>query len=252
MTRGNVSVTPFREGRFSGVCLDVPPSFILEQTARFDAGEIRLCKQGSKLTAALTGSCFVKNYFYANFLSRFRHIFRRSRAESCFHCALAVREAGVGTPAPLGYFRERRGLFPVRDVLFTAALPPETLFMPELFRDDPERGVRLTAAAAAKLHARGIEHGDLSLRNIYLDPENETGVIDLDSCRLHEAPLRRKPRLREMARLISSASKIRPDMGTAKFRKLFLDAYRAECGFDLDCPALDARIDTLLSHRRRP
>ena len=133
-----------------------------------------------------------------------------------------------------------------------AALPPETLFMPEFFQYAAEQGVPLTAAAAAKLHARGIEHGDLSLRNIYLDPENETGVIDLDSCRLREAPLRRKPRLREMARLISSAAKIRPDVGTAKFRKLFLDAYRAGSGFDLDCPALDARIDTLLSHRRRP
>jgi hypothetical protein len=55
-----------------------------------------------------------------------------------------------------------------------------------------------------------------------------------------------------MARLISSAAKIRPDMGAPKFRKLFLDAYSAGCGFDLDCPALDARIDTLLSHRRRP
>ena len=252
MTRGNVSVTPFREGRFSGVCLDVPPSFILEQTALFDAGKVRLCKRGSKLTAALTEDCFVKNYFYAGFLSRFRHIFRRSRAESCFDSALAVLAAGVGTPAPLGYFREWRGLFPVRDVLFTAALPEGTCFMPEFFQDDPERGVRLTAAAAATLHAQGIEHGDLSLRNIYLDPENDAGVIDLDSCRLHAGPLRRKPRIRELARLISSAAKIRPDMGTAKFRGLFLDAYRAECGFAPDCPALDARIDALLSHRRRP
>ena len=252
MTRGNVSVTPFREGRFSGVCLGVPPSFILEQTALFDAGAFRLCKQGSKLTAALTEGCFIKNYFYANFFSRVRHIFRGSRAESCFNSALAVRDAGVGTPAPLGYFRECRALLPVRDVLFTEILPEGTLFMPELFRDDPERGVRLTAAAAAKLHARGIEHGDLSLRNIYLDPENGAGVIDLDSCRIHGGPLPPKPRIRELARLISSAAKIRADIGTAKFRKLFLDAYRAECGFDPDCPALDARIDALLSHRRRP
>ena len=252
MTRGNVSVTPFREGRFSGACLGVPPSFIFEQTACFDAGKIRLCKQGSKLTAALTESCFVKNYFYATFLSRFRHLFRRSRAKECFHSALEVLQTGVGTPAPLGYFRECRNLLPVRDVLFTAALPEGTRFMPEFFLHDAGQGVRLTAAAVAKLHAHGIEHGDLSLRNIYLDPEDAPGVIDLDGCRLHGAPLRRKARLREMARLISSASKIRADMGTAEFRKLFLDAYCAECGFDLDCPALDARIDTLLSHRRRP
>lgn len=252
MTRGNVSVTPFREGRFSGACLGVPPSFILEQTACFDAGKVRLCKQGSKLTAALTESCFVKNYFYATFRSRLRHLFRRSRAEECFNSALELLQTGVGTPEPLGYFRESRALLPVRDVLFTAALPEGTRFMPEFFQDAPERGVDLTAAAVAELHARGIEHGDLSLRNIYLDPGNAPGVIDLDGCRLHGAPLCRKARLREMARLISSASKIRPDMGTAKFRKLFLDAYRAECGLDLDCPALDARIDTLLSHRRRP
>ena len=252
MTRGNVSVTPFREGRFSGVCLGVPPSFILEQTARFDAGDVRLCKQGSKLTAALTDACFVKNYFYAGFLSRFRHLFRRSRAKSCFYTALAVRCAGIETPMPLGYFRESRGLLPVRDVLLTELLPEGTRFMTELFLNDAGRGVRLTAAAAAKLHACGIEHGDLSLRNIYLDPEDRTGVIDMDSCHRCRPPLGRKARLRELARLISSAAKIRPDMGTAKFRKLFLDAYRAECGLDLDRPALDARIDTLLSHRRRP
>ena len=252
MTRGNVSVTPFRKGGFSGVCIGVPPSFIFEQTALFDAGKVRLCKQGAKLTAALTEACFIKNYFYACFLSRFRHLFRRSRAESCLCSALAVLQAGVETPAPLGCFRERRVLLPVRDVLLTAALPEKTRFMPELFRDDPERGVRLAAAAAAKLHARGIEHGDLSLRNIYLDLEGKAGVIDLDGCRLHGAPLRRDLRIREMARLISSASQIRSDTGTAKFRELFLDAYRAESGFDLDCPALDARIGTLLNHRRRP
>ena len=252
MTRGNVSVTPFREGRFSGACLGVPPSFILEQTARFDAGEVRLCKEGSKLTAALTESCFVKNYFYASLLSRFRHLFRLSRAELCFRCALEILRTGVRTPAPLGYFRECRNLLPVRDVLFTAALPEGTRFMSEFFQYAAERGVSLTAAAAAKLHAQGIEHGDLSLRNIYLDPEDNAGVIDLDSCRICRAPLGRKARLREMARLISSAARIRPDMGTAKFRKLFLDAYRAECGFGLDCPALDARVDSLLSHRRRP
>jgi len=252
MTRGNVSVTPFRKGGFSGVCIGVPPSFIFEQTALFDAGKVRLCKQGAKLTAALTEGCFIKNYFFPCFLSRFRHLFRKSRAESCLYGALAVLRAGVETPGPLGCFRERRGLLPVRDVLLTAALPEETRFMPELFRNDAKGGVRLAAAAAAKLHAQGIEHGDLSLRNIYLDPEDRAGVIDLDGCRLHGAPLRRAPRLREMARLISSASKIRPDIGTAKFRQLFLDAYRAECGFELDCPALDARIDTLLNHRRRP
>ena len=252
MTRGNVSITPFREGRFSGACFGVPPSFILEEAARFDAGDVRLCKEGSKLTAALTDACFVKNYFYATFLSRFRHLFRRSRAKSCFYTALAVRCAGVETPMPLGYFRESRSLLPMRDVLFTELLPEGTRFMTEIFREDAGRGVRLTAAAAAKLHACGIEHGDLSLRNIYLDSEDRTGVIDLDSCRRHGPPLGRKGRLREMARLISSAAKIRPDMGTAKFRKLFLDAYRAESGLDLDCSALDARIDTLLSHRRRP
>ena len=95
MTRGNVSVTPFREGSFSGVCLGVPPSFIMEQTALFDAGKTRLCKQGSKLTAALSKECFIKNYFYSGFLSRVRHLFRRSRAESCFYSALAVRRAKV-------------------------------------------------------------------------------------------------------------------------------------------------------------
>ena len=252
MTRGNVSVTPFREGRFSGACLGVPPSFILEQTARFDAGEVRLCKQGSKLTAALTESCFIKNYFYSSLLSRFRHLFRLSRAELCFQCALELLRTGVKTPAPLGYFRECRYLFPVRDVLFTAALPEGTRFMSEFFQHAAERGVLLTAAAAAKLHAQGIEHGDLSLRNIYLDSEDKVGVIDLDSCRIYRGPLGRKARLREMARLISSAAKIRPDIGTPTFRKLFLDAYCAECGFDLGCTALDTRIDTLLSHRRRP
>ena len=251
MEPGNISAEAFRKGDLSGVCRGVAPEMLLEEAASFDRGAVRICKQGSKLTAALSERCFIKCYFYAGFPSRFRHLFRLSRVKVCYAAAAAVAGAGVSTPEVFGYLRERRGGLPVRDILFTARLPESTVFMPELLRVAPEQTVRRTVLSVAALHERGIEHGDLSLRNIYVDPAERAGVIDLDSCRLRRAPLSRALRIREMARLISSAAALTADLSPGEFRELFLDCYREACGADLNSRELDARIAALRNHRQR-
>lgn len=250
MKYGEVKFEYCRKGDLFGYCRIDSPVSLFEPTAIFDADKAVICKVGSKITSAVAGEVFVKCYFYRGSFSRFRHIFRTSRAESCVACALAVQQAGIETPAPWGWLRESSLFFPRRDLLFTEALPPETVYMPAFLQNSPEEAVKKITDCVVKLHQAGIQHGDLSLRNLYLTSRGEAGLIDLDGCKLHSAPLSVKKRTREMARVISSAAKITTLFSLSSFRELFLTEYKARCGIDLASPALDAQAEYLCNRRR--
>ena len=250
MDTGAVKVKSCRKGNFSGSFRGDAPADLFEPVALFDAGLAKILKTGSKITSAAAGDLFIKCYFYNNLFSRLRHLFRLSRAESSFYSALAILKTGVPTPEPLGYLREKSFIFPCRDFLFTRALPAETVFMHTLVRQSPEEVIEKLTDCITVLHQNGIEHGDMSLRNFYLAPSGQAGVIDLDGCRVSRRALSFKKREAEMARVISSAAKVTDLFSLSEFRERFLEAYQKRCGIDLATPALDARINYLYNRRR--
>ena len=250
MKNGEVKFEYCRKGDLSGYsCVDSPVS-LFEPAADFDAGKAQICKVGSKITSAIAGEIFVKCYFYKGFISRFRHLFRASRAKVCVDCALAVQQAGVETPSPKGYLRERGFLLPRRDFLFTEVLAPGTLYMPDFLLRSPEEAIKKITACVVRLHQAGIQHGDLSLRNLYLTSSNEAGVIDLDGSKRFPAPLTVKRRTLEMARVISSAAKIMDSISLDRFKELFLAEYKGLSGIDLASALLDSQAEYLCNRRR--
>lgn len=250
MDTGAIKLEFCRKGNFSGSFRGDAPVDLFEPVTLFDTGQVKVLKTGSKITSAVSGNIFIKCYFYHGLFSRVRHLFRLSRAESSFHSALAILNTGVPTPEPLGYLREKRGLLPCRELLFTKALPAETLFMNAFIRQTPEEAIEKLAECMAVLHENGIEHGDMSLRNFYLASSGQAGVIDLDGCRIFPKALSFSTRELEMARVISSAAKLTDLFSLSEFRERFLEAYKKRCGIDLTTPSLDARINYLY-HRRR-
>ena len=250
MDTGAVKLKSCRKGNFSGSFRADAPVDLFEPIALFDTGQVKILKIGSKITSAAAGDLFIKCYFYNKFLSRLRHLFRSSRAKGSFYSALAILKTGVPTPEPLGYLREKKFIFPCRDLLFTQALPSETVFMDSFVQKSPEETIEKLTDCVVLLHENGIEHGDMSLRNFYLAPSGKAGVIDLDGCRICRRALSFKKREAEMARVISSAAKVTDLFSLSEFRERFLEAYKKRCGIDLATPALDARINYLYNRRR--
>ena len=250
MNTGEVKFRPIRKGDLSGRCRVDSPVELFETVALFRKDQIQLCKTGSRITSAVAAGVFLKCYFYRTFFSQLRHIVRRSRAKSCTLSALAIRKAGVSTPAPWGYLREYGLLLPMRDYLFTELLPEGTVYLPQLLSESREEAAEKIVRCLEKLHRNGIEHGDLSLRNIYVDGNGEAGVIDLDGCRIHTAPLDIKRRTRELARVISSAARIDNSCSLEAFEKMFSELYKTLCGIELNSSELHARSAYLFNRRR--
>lgn len=250
MNTGEIIFQHRRKGDLSGWCRVDSPVDLFESAALFRKDKVRICKTGSKITAAVAEGVFIKCYFHHTLWTQLRHKFRVSRAKNATLAALAIKNAGVATPAPWGYFREYGVLLPLRDYLFTDVLSQETVFMPRYLQEEPEKAAGMIIDCICKLHENGIEHGDLSLRNLYLASSGEAGVIDLDGCSLYKTPLKHSLRKRELARVITSAAKLSDAFSLAGFQKMFLDLYRQTSGIDLESHELDARVDYLYNRRR--
>lgn len=250
MNTGEIKFQRSRKGDLSGWVRVDSPVNLFESAALFRKDKVRVCKSNSKITSAVTEEVFIKCYYYHSLWSQFRHKIRISRAKHSTLCALAVKEAGVPTPAPWGFFREYGVLLPIRDYLFTDVLPRDTVFMPRHICDAPEESAEKIVDCIAQLHESGIEHGDLSMRNIYIADSGAAGVIDLDGCRVNNAPLSPSLRTRELARVISSAAQNNTALSLEDFKKMFLELYRKRCGMDLGGSALDSRTNYLYNRRR--
>ncbi len=250
MKDGGIKFEFCRKGALSGKCLTDSSVSLFEAFDIFDSGNAEVRKVGSKIIAAIAGDVFVKCYFYKGFVSRFRHLFCVSRAKSSVDCALAIQKTGVPTPQVLGWLREGGLLLPHRDFLFTERLGEETVFMPLFLQESPEDAVKKITECVVKLHQAGIQHGDLSLRNLYISGAGSAGVIDLDGCKLYSGPLSFRKRVREMSRVISSAAKITEKISLSRFKALFLSEYKAQCGIDLACSQLDSQTEYLYNRRR--
>ncbi len=217
--------------------------------AALDAGTARILKDRPKIRAGISDGLFVKRYNFPTLWGRFRHLFRKPRPLTVLEAVHAVAGTGVSTPPVVAWGRKRRYLLPEADYLLTEALPPETRFVNhalEKANPSDEAIISGVTALAARLHRAGIEHGDLSFRNLFIAPEGRFGVIDLDGCRLWQRAVPRCRRRRELARLISSFLLYRRELELLETAVRFCSAYREVAGIELWNEALPRRVNFLL------
>ncbi|HKQ61114.1 MAG TPA: lipopolysaccharide kinase InaA family protein [Candidatus Polarisedimenticolaceae bacterium] len=131
--------------------------------------------------------------------------------------ALAARERGIPTPAPVALL-----VVAGPPGLYRAWLASEELTHAEDLRTRFQSGVRpspaeLAAALAVvrQAHDRGLEHRDLNLGNLAVrtapDGRIEAFVLDLDRARLHPGPLPARRRRAALRRLERSGAKLGVD-----------------------------------------
>jgi len=186
----------------------LPPEEML--TAAFSPAA-RILKDRPKIRAVCSEGCFFKEYRIRGRWKIFRYRFRIPRPFSVLTAALRLKTAGIDTPEVLlalrGAVRDGRR----SDWLVTAELSADAAFADRMVREGGTAAAKAFLdgfiPVAVAMHAAGIEHGDLNLRNIYRSGPPETarwGVIDLDGARLGGTPVAVRRRCREVARLATS------------------------------------------------
>ena len=226
-----------------------------------DDPSARKCKSGRKVFAVVAGGVFIKRYNFRGCWNAFRKIFKTPRPERVLAGAVRLKEFEIPTPEVLIAARRTKFRLPYEDFLVTREL--STLQLPldklagEFAQGDPYRQfVSGVTALMVKMHAAGVEHGDLSLRNIFCRKSqigiySGWGVIDLDGCRIHVEEMPEPRRKRELARVISSylrcvksrAPQVKLDADTVIGD--FTRKYKELSGYNLAGSALDARVGYL-------
>jgi len=139
---------------------------------------------------------------------------RGSKASRSFRAAAFLKEAGAGTPEPLGYAERWEGAVLRESYYFSAYLEGLSSFKDELvkiYREQPEcdRLVSLlehVAPAIRRMHDAGFWHRDLGNQNIELEPQEEgetwgrVNFIDLNRGRMGP-PLGMKERAQDFSRI---------------------------------------------------
>lgn len=130
----------------------------------------------------------IKRYNHKGLGTTLKLLLRPSRAERAFYKGLVLRNLGIKTPRPLLYaVRYRHGL-PYCSYIVNERSEGDTLC--NLFDSKQVSAGEWPALVArigdllARLHARGITHGDIKPTNILLS-HGEIEIIDLDAMRLH-------------------------------------------------------------------
>ncbi|TMB20460.1 MAG: hypothetical protein E6J59_08500 [Deltaproteobacteria bacterium] len=152
-----------------------------------------------------------------------------------FHeLALTVEARRRGVAAAEVLAARVEGRFAYRGALVTAEVPEATTLL-EALRRAADRGARCGLAAAAGravagLHAAGVFHADLNLRNLLVHPGPEgvrVALLDFDRAWLGAAPLRAPARGRNLRRLVRSLAKLDPGgrLAGAEERRAFRAAY---------------------------
>ncbi len=187
---------------------DCSPAGLPALCGELNSSSCRFLKNRKKVTAAAAGGLFVKRYNLPGFFTQLRRRFKTPRPELARRAAVHLAAIGIPTPPVLAAFTEQRG-FRIREYLITCLLPPQTRFMNQVCREMPSGEAwsllcRTLIPMVAGYHDAGFFHGDLNLRNIYLDNDNRPGLMDLDGAKIFPGSVPVDLRAREIARLISS------------------------------------------------
>lgn len=186
----------------------------------------------------------VKSFQKPNWINQIAYgLIRSSKAQRSFEYALMLLDNGIGTPEPLAYCTERKGLF--FDRSFYACLKSECPYTyMDLMKEkdlNHERILRAIAQLTARIHDLGWIHKDYSRGNILFKetPEEvKLEIIDLNRIRFHHIGIKegcknfeRLPATPQMNRWIADEyARIRKFDAEECFR--LIQAYqrkRAEC-----------------------
>ena len=127
----------------------------------------------------------------------------------------AARERGLATPEVLAAL-VARGLGPwYRGWLVTRELKGTHTLWTALLEGSPDEGkqalLRHVGRALRMMHAAGVDHADLNLRNILVlhkTPGPEIYIIDFDKSRLYQGPVPAARAQRNLGRLLRSVNKL--------------------------------------------
>ena len=213
------------------------------------------CKRGNTVQAAADGTFFVKRICHRTLWDSFRNLFKRPRPELCLEAAGRLERAGVATPSVLAICRQYRGFLPRFDFLITEDIGAKVVFADKM--PHSQQTISELCALLAKMHANGIEHGDVNLRNLYRCKDSGSwGAIDLDGCRLNLSPLSADRRIHELARFSSSLIKQARCMDmAADFPEdpagFAARQYKLCSGLDPDTSIYRRRVEYLSQRRRK-
>ncbi len=235
--------------------------------ARLDSSDARLCKARKKITAGIVDHHFIKRYNYRGAVNAFRRLFRMPRPYRVLAGAVRLKEFAIPTPEVLLAVRSRRFGLPYHDYLITSELSALQLDCSKLAGEFAEgdayrQFVAGVTSLLVQLHAAGLEHGDLNLRNIFCRKSpvgvySGWGVIDLDGCQVYSDEMPESRRRRELARVISSffrsVKTLRPEVKLDHDNVIaeFTRKYRELSGYNLSGSALDRRVDYLTGRIRK-
>lgn len=261
---------PFRQGGLTGLVLrdwQEHGGDIEELLSKLDGQETQIFKARKKIRAAMVGELFVKRYNYRGFGNAFRRMFKTPRPCRVLAGAIRLREYEIPTPEVIAALRSSRWGLPYCDYLVTRGISPLRIFCDKLAGEfsggDPYRQfVSGIVALLVKMHGAGVEHGDLSLRNIFcrkspIGVYSDWGVIDLDGCKVWSEELPESRRRRELARVVSSYLRcvrafdksLTLDVNTITFD--FTRKYQELSGWNLAGSSLDTRIAYLAGRQRK-
>lgn len=135
----------------------------------------------------------VKSFKVPNFINRIVYgLFRKSKAERSYCYAKMLNEAGIASPAPVGWLEQRRGL------LFTysyyaslrSTCPLGYMDVISLPVEERNEYLRAIASTAARMHDHGWLHTDFSRGNILCGRDKDgrvrVEIIDLNRIRFRE------------------------------------------------------------------
>ena len=134
----------------------------------------------------------VKSFQIPNWVNRIAYgLLRSSKAQRSFEYAERLQQIGIGTPQPIGYYTERKGLLFHRSYYVSRRSICPYTFADLIQQPFTEEGAILQAIAqtTAQLHEQGLLHKDYSRGNI-LFALTEKGVhveiIDLNRIRFKQ------------------------------------------------------------------
>jgi 3-deoxy-D-manno-octulosonic acid kinase len=153
--------------------------------------------------------------------------FGGDRAEEELRATEAARVGGVRAPEVIA--AGRIAAFPGYRAMIATRLIPGVRDAAAAFADGVERAgvLREAGRQIARMHAAGVAHPDLNLRNLLVGKPGEVWLIDFDRALVVEGIVPRGRRERDLARLARSAAKLGFALGAAD-RAVLLDGYTSE------------------------
>ena len=198
---------------------------------RFAAGEGQLIQHVRNELRRMEweGQTYVVKSFQSHPLNRYVYgRLRPSKAERSYRYALALLQAGVGTPQPVAFADFRDGLS-LSASYYVSALSPCPYVYGEIFQkpfDCEDELMREVGRFTARLHDHGFALLDYSRGNLLFSPQPdghvELEVIDLNRMRL--GPVGMDAGCENLKRLPASPHQ----------HRLIAEAYAAARGFDAD------------------